>query len=137
MTQRRIEDLGVAQVIEEDPDRCDHAQQSDCEQIRRRPGGAEQSDCSSGDRGNDGEQLEAHIHQRTNELARLVVVEAQPIVGVHRERVSSEPRCRSSFRLGPAHGPAGVLRVTRALLPRARHAIRIARAAPAPCTWAG
>ena len=41
VTQHRIDDLGVTQVIQQYPDRRDQPQQSDPEQLRRRSGRAQ------------------------------------------------------------------------------------------------
>ena len=57
---------------------------------RRRPWPADQPDRGGGDRWHEREELEADVNERTQEPRCLLIVEPQPVLGVHgvRGRVS-------------------------------------------------
>ena len=66
---------------------CPHA-----EQLGGRPRLPDQPDRGDGDRRHEGEQLEADVDERAQELRRLLVVEPQGVVGVHGLRYSISSR---------------------------------------------
>ena len=77
--------------VQEDAQGRQESEHPDPQELGSRPWPADQPDRGGGDSWHEREELEADVNERTQKLRCLLIVESQPVVGVHGRPWASIP----------------------------------------------